>query len=456
MAEPLTSEDIATAVAKAVAAVLAEKETTGPEAPQVVQFALTPTLAQQGTFNYASEAGAIAYKEATKSLYNKKDEPFGVEEEGLLTFLNRLGDRAREQGWTSDADPPNALLNVPTTITEAGPQGPYHNLITSYGEVSPERIKNYEVHIDMTNDRKKQQLFQLYKCLMSSLSIQGDAMIKVWKDEFIHDGASNITGGLSLLKVIVRESALDANASTETLRRRLTELDAYTTNVKYDILKVNAQAKLIVEGLAARGQTTTELTTNLFRAYETVPVAGFNWYIKNKRDTHDEGTKPMNPNTLMKMAGDKYKVLMERGEWVVSPQVDESRIVAVEAKFSKQLSKLNKLVKKRPKQVTFDHDEKPPGDVNNKKHWAKPDWLKKNTKPKADEINKPRKWGKYEYHWCGSESGGKCDGKWRRHKPSECKGMKRKNDDNSNTTSNKKKPIVDAYAAVQDAYREEE
>jgi hypothetical protein len=41
-------------------------------------------------------------------------------------------------------------------------------------------------------------------------------------------------------------------------------------------------------------------------------------------------------------------------------------------------------------------------------------------KPRKGELDKPRLYGPNKWYWCSEETGGKCAGKWRRHKPSEC------------------------------------
>ena len=51
----------------------------------------------------------------------------------------------------------------------------------------------------------------------------------------------------------------------------------------------------------------------------------------------------------------------------------------------------------------------------------KPEWFNK----EPDDPTKPITWNNKEWHWCGVKTGGKCEG-FVRHKPSECRGRKRK------------------------------
>ena len=53
---------------------------------------------------------------------------------------------------------------------------------------------------------------------------------------------------------------------------------------------------------------------------------------------------------------------------------------------------------------------------------SKPKWLQQNESPPQEYLSRPRTWNKRKWYWCSPETQGKCGGKWRCHKPSECKG----------------------------------
>ena len=40
--------------------------------------------------------------------------------------------------------------------------------------------------------------------------------------------------------------------------------------------------------------------------------------------------------------------------------------------------------------------------------------------PLEDELCEPRKFNGKKFYWCCPETGGKCNGAWRGHKPSKC------------------------------------
>ena len=60
--------------------------------------------------------------------------------------------------------------------------------------------------------------------------------------------------------------------------------------------------------------------------------------------------------------------------------------------------------------------ENKPTNAGNKK----PAWFQQ--RPIDSELKKPKEWNGIKWYYCHKDTGSKCDGKWRRHKPSSCKG----------------------------------
>ena len=462
-------QDFATALGTAMATQLAQLMATannqqqqqqpapqGQQQQPVAAFAMTPAQAIQGPFDFTNKTAQIVYKQAIESLYGKDEDSFAAEEKEVNGLVNRLTDRASDQGWANDLAPAEGLLNVPTAITAGGAQQPpFHNMLNSYGEVAADRIKRYEIFINGTNNRRKQQLGMLYKCLMASLTKEAAAKINVWRDQFLHEDhqGRKIQGGISLLKVMIRESGSDSGATVQSLRNQLSMLDEFALAVKGDVTKINAKAKTIIEGLEARGATTTELRTNLFKAYKSIHDQNFQRYIEIKEDASNEAETPIGTNELMNMAAEKYKAMVEKGEWQ-APSEDTEKILALQ-------TEIEKLKKRTSNGRASQSKGNGSGKSNSSPKKLKPDWLFKNERPPDDELHKPREWNGQKYYYCAPETGGKCTGKWRLHKPKECKGKEHvpehlrkrgKTDSESagNKNSKKSKP-VSASEAVQEA-----
>lgn len=168
--------------------------------------------------------------------------------------------------------------------------------------------------------------------------------------------------------------------------------------------------KNLVAELNSRGETTQDLLVNLFKGYAVASDKTFRGYIQTKEDTYDE-KGDVNPNELMQLASNKFKVLVDKGLWN-APTAEEEKIVALEAKI-KSLSR--KQTNDHSKNKTSKRKESPNKDnkQQQKKKYTKPVW--KTTPPKegerSEKDNNSRK-----YHWCPKHK------MWTVHSPQECKG----------------------------------
>jgi hypothetical protein len=101
---------------------------------------------------------------------------------------------------------------------------------------------------------------------------------------------ANLSSGNLLLKIITRESHLDTNAMTVSIRNKLSSLDTYILTIGCNITCFNGYVWLLSDSLAARGKTTQDLLTNLFKGYQAVNVmsnfAAFKsamiWFVSSK------------------------------------------------------------------------------------------------------------------------------------------------------------------------------
>jgi hypothetical protein len=109
----------------------------------------------------------------------------------------------------------------------------------------------------------------LYKCLMVSLSISAKKRISLWSEQY-RIGNNNLCSGVTHLKIIIRESHLDTNATTNQIQTKLSNLDSYILTVDSNIGKFYQYVKLLVQLLTARNQKTLDLLINLFKKYGAV------------------------------------------------------------------------------------------------------------------------------------------------------------------------------------------
>lgn len=102
----------------------------------------------------------------------------------------------------------------------------------------------------------------------------------------------------------------------------------------------------------------------------------------------------------------------------------------------------NTKIKTRPKETKFKK--------RNVKQEEKPSWMSK--RPKDSELHKPKTHKGKLWWYCLPETGGKCNGEYRRHKPLESKGTARMKEEKNLKDQKGPKPkrlkLAQAYKAI--------
>ena len=191
-------------------------------------------------------------------------------------FLKTFCQRANEYGWDNDV---TEVLMIPDDHQD--PDSELRYLPTHYGEISLEAITRFEKSYLGSAQRSAQDSYMIHKCLMNSLSKEGKMKVESWESEYLvtNDEGTMVPSGNLLLKVIIRESHLDTNATTQSICMKLSNLDEYIVKIESNITKFNGYVKLLVNNLAARGQRTEDLLTHLFKGYQAASDKVFVRYI---------------------------------------------------------------------------------------------------------------------------------------------------------------------------------
>ena len=292
-------------------------------------FALAPALAIEGALDYTRTEHAKVFRAAIKQV---SDELFNCDADGLYQFLKDVQDRADEMGWSS------TILNIVIDADE--PTEREENLIDNYGTLTLEQVVVSELQYIEEEGREAQDTYMLYKFLMASLTNEAKKKVSIWSSQY-RIGENKMCSGVALLKVIIRESHLDTNATTNQIRTKLSSLDQYILTIDSDIGRFNQYVKLLVQSLTARNQTTSDLLINLFKGYSAVSDEAFRTWLARKQDSHEEGEE-ISPDELMLAAKSKYDLMIEKGTWN-APSAEE-KIVALEAKLESTVKNLNKKV----------------------------------------------------------------------------------------------------------------
>ena len=362
------------------------------QAPVAIPFALSPALATDDVIDYSSKTGATIWREATAKL---AEESFDCDANSMRDFLELVRTRAETMGWD------NSVLAIPRDPDH--PEGEVIDFFKHYGKLTLANLRTVASVYVATQTRFAQDSMQLYKCLHNSLSKIGRDKVTLHRESYTVGGHPV---GVLLLKVIIQESHIDTNATTSAIRHALATLDSYMPVVSYDITKFNQYVRTQLEALQARGETTQDLTTNLFRAYLTVKDKDFKEYIKRKESDYEENNEQLEPQRLMSFAENRFKIRKLRGVWN-APSPEDEKIIALEAKL-KQIE--------GHKSGKGGNQSETRSDANrnrNKQRFKVEDWML--VKPKPGESHDKMVEGK-DWHWCPKHE------RWTRHKASMCHG----------------------------------
>ena len=282
-------------------------------------FALHPAYAIPGVIDLTTQEEIKLYQNATRSFYSDPADCINCEAPGLHGFLKEVEGRASRFGWC------DAILDIPNDITNL--LGGTKNLLTHYGELALEHLRTWEITYLHGISQAAQDMAHLHLCLMNSLTQAGKDKVRLWSDQFILNGRES---GILLLKIIIRESHLYTNATTNLIRTQQSNLDEYITTIGCEIIKFNEHVKCLLEQLKARGGETHDLLTNLFKAYISVKDTRFVDYLNEKLSRYEEG-EPMEADQLMTLTANKYKNLMIQNQWE-APSPHDATIQALQTK----------------------------------------------------------------------------------------------------------------------------
>ena len=391
-----------------------------------VDFALTPGRFQSDkVIDYSTESGRKLYKGATEPLKSLHD----LSAENLRDFMNLLEQRAKIYDWVD-------ILDIPDEGNQT-----YIHMLKQYGSISLKDVREHAKTYIGTETRAAQDSQQLADCIINSITVEARNSVTLCEDEYT---IGEIISGTCLLKVVVRESHIDTNATTRIIREELTKLDNYMVSIDSDILKFNEHVKDLIKKLKSRGAITHDLLANLFKAYKAASDKEFVKYIDQKKNDYDEGIN-VTPIKLMLLAANKYKTMKQDNEWN-APSIEQEQIIALRAQINKlKLSKANK-----------DKPDVKETNVNPQKTKSK--WKRRDTRPswmfvapKQGEPTKKTVNGKV-WQWCSKHQA------WGRHSQSECKGKgyypnkrtltKDNTSDKNEMPPNKKLKIANALSSI--------
>jgi hypothetical protein len=288
-----------------------------------VIFALSPALVNNEVIDYSTAEGVKLYK----SNISKLPVEITASPEDLVLTLQEIRSRVESANWL-------AIMTIPVE-NDANGAAVTRNLITEHGMITMEQVRAHALTYAETPTRDAQNAVQMYLCLAESFT--KEAKIKLRSDlDLARVGPTGIPNGPLLLKLFIVKSTTDTRSTMAYVRRNLATLDLQMKKLGNNIEKFNDYVKLQMNDLSARGSTIDDayIVTNLFLAYLSVDDKTFHSYITKQQDDYNDNEKDFNVQSLMGIALNKYKTLVESDQWE-APTAD-SQIVALTARLTTQ------------------------------------------------------------------------------------------------------------------------
>jgi hypothetical protein len=133
-----------------------------------------------------------------------------------------------------------------------------------------------------------------------------------------------VAGELFLMEII---KLVNTNTRTTVgyLQELLSMLPSMVIKLDNDIKAIDKYVKNQVEALTQYGEVSSDLMTNIFKAYTVVQDKHFIRYIEElKTQQYKDGRLDMDTNKLMMLGYQKFKNLNLHNTWQAPPAVDKA------------------------------------------------------------------------------------------------------------------------------------
>ena len=177
--------------------------------------------------DYATSDGKKIYRNAIESLPIKYD----LDPGSTNTFNESLKDKCASTGWS---DPNADVITVPNS------DGKDINLIEGYGRLTMKEIRDHCSSYINLKTRQAQHQYQMYECIMNSLTQMTRLRITSATDKYEIGG---VKCGPLLFKHLMMKAVVDKRATTSYIKENLADLDTYITTVDSNITIFNEYVK---------------------------------------------------------------------------------------------------------------------------------------------------------------------------------------------------------------------
>jgi hypothetical protein len=351
-----------------------------PPPPAPVVIARTPAQEFENT------GDAKIFAKATEKLPTT----FSLATPNITVLLSELLVRTKSSSWT--------------TLFQMLINGNNLEFLDHYGRVTLAELKTHVNTFVNAAGRIAQNDYMLYLCLAASVDTNTKETMQEAHNLYLAGANNAVESGLLYLKKLLLNAEADTLTTTEHARANFTRLDTYMANLAgSDVTEFHKYVLCQKQTLTARGETTNDIVSNLFKGYQFAKCAKFCDYMDRKKEAFRDGTIDYTVESLMITAENKFNDLKLDGDWEVLTE-SEKTILALRAQIT---AKKNERTPKKDGEEFKGGPSLPPAE----RFTGKLAW--KAVAPKAGTPTLQTV-GKTVYHWCPHH----CF--WTVDKPEEC------------------------------------
>jgi hypothetical protein len=157
------------------------------------------------------------------------------------------------------------------------------NLIKHYEELTRQQVQQQALTYLGTGDRRDQNSDMIFNCLCKSITKEVLTTVFAEPERYMFVLAiESLKGGPCFLKAVIDRTYMNMLANTAKTRENLVSLKEYMESLpESNITEFNKYVKNQLETLAAGGETTSDLITNLFKGYSHAKDKDFCIWIRS-------------------------------------------------------------------------------------------------------------------------------------------------------------------------------
>jgi hypothetical protein len=284
-----------------------------------VVFSRYPAAFNAGILGYSLDADKKIFRNDVRGM----ETPYDLKTGSLRVFLETVKDHAAMQGLVF-------CMNVPVNGTN-------QNILDSYGLVSMADCVAHAITYVNAQDRNDQNSVILYHYLSASPTEAAKSEVLATPQTYqVQTVAAGVTMThnmvvITFLKAIIQRACVDTIATVTSIREAVSMLDNKMEEVGSDIKAFNEYVLGLINMLHAQGEGTPEFITHLCKGYAASSDTDFLQYMKEKRSRYEDG-QPMDTDSLMQSALNKYNIAVQTGRWK-APDKKDAAIFAMKTEI---------------------------------------------------------------------------------------------------------------------------